>query len=624
MNDRDDSEIADQAGRVASAIRLRRERIRDGVRGAAAMLALAAAVVGGWMGYGWWRAGEIELRTEGAPLVVQVLGVNSDVPLGEPIDLVDRAVLTLPDGEYRLRVNGKGRVGRTYRFAVNRLERQSHAISLDEGRLLGGEPAPPSPMEKTSRQVAIPFATVTAVLELEPGKADFIQWSDGSLVRRDGSSGKVLWDAFHPAKAFERKRDPGQWFPGKSPDENTGDVLETTADFDGDGTKDMLWYFWDKSLFLALSGKDGSLLWHHVAELGGSKAGGPGAVKPDTRESEIGGIPAMMDVDHDGAADIIATVRFGESAEEAKRRIAETGDDPSKTETRFFRRVVMAISGRSGTRLWSYAIDREFTVPLEKIREAKPPAELVQAGRTRLIAVLEDEKWLGLDPATGRVKAGPIDLGFAPIRQVPHADLDGDGEPEVLTLGSDSAGVLQNTLFAYSIKTGRELWAKEIGSAYHVGTVDAFEKRFKRRPIFPACLLIADLDGDGRPEIVVADTAAMPPLAGSRGVRLLDGATGNLRWRRPMRMETTAEDGMAHIVAAPDLDGDGMRDVITVSRYDGRNPLTIWPQEPDEPERSFRGCIFRKGRPATLVVVCGFAGRSIHADRGTRVVGARA
>ena len=89
----------------------------------------------------------------------------------------------------------------------------------------------------------------------------------------------------------------------------------------------------------------------------------------------------------------------------------------------------------------------------------------------------------------------------------------------MLVLGSDSAGVQQNTLFAYSTKTGRELWAQDIGSAYQVGDVDTFEKRFKRRPVFPDCMLIADLDGDGRPEIVAADTSPMPPLAGSRGVR---------------------------------------------------------------------------------------------------------
>ena len=125
--------------------------------------------------------------------------------------------------------------------------------------------------------------------------------------------------------------------------------MKTAADFDGDGTKDMLFYFREKSLFLALSGRDGALLWHHVAELDGSGADGAGAMKSNSRDREIAGEPAMRDVDQDGALDIVATVLFGESAEEAKRRLAGTGNDSNETEPKFFRRAVMAISGRTGT-----------------------------------------------------------------------------------------------------------------------------------------------------------------------------------------------------------------------------------------------------------------------------------
>ncbi len=225
--------------------------------------------------------------------MAQVLDESSDSPIGEAFDLADRAVLTLPEGEYRLRVNGKGRVGRTYRFAVNRGERQSHAISLDEGQLLGGEPEPPRPMEKTERFVPIPFAPVTAAAALEGAKVDFIQWSDGSLVRRDGARGKVIWDAFHPASAFGRERDPAQWFPSKTPDEQSPvDLMETAPDVNGDGTNDLVWYFREKAMFFALSGKDGALLWHHaelekprgVVRVGrGSGSAGARAISPASR-----------------------------------------------------------------------------------------------------------------------------------------------------------------------------------------------------------------------------------------------------------------------------------------------------------------------------------------------------
>ena len=40
-----------------------------------------------------------------------------------------------------------------------------------------------------------------------------------------------------------------------------------------------------------------------------------------------------------------------------------------------------------------------------------------------------------LDPATGRPLGEPLEIGFVPIRDVQYADLDGDGEPEMLALG---------------------------------------------------------------------------------------------------------------------------------------------------------------------------------------------
>ena len=60
-----------------------------------------------------------------------------DEPIGEPVEVFKKSTLALPDGDYRLRVNGEGRLGRTYRFAVNRGETIAHKLSLDEGRLLG-------------------------------------------------------------------------------------------------------------------------------------------------------------------------------------------------------------------------------------------------------------------------------------------------------------------------------------------------------------------------------------------------------------------------------------------------------------------------------------------------------
>ena len=109
--------------------------------------------------------------------------------------------------------------------------------------------------------------------------------------------------------------------------------------------------------------------------------------------------------------------------------------------------------------------------------------------------------------------------------------------------------------------------------------------------------MTADLDHDGRAEIVVADAGPMPPLSGYRGVELLEGLTGKPRWRRPMRPDTDASD-LIEAIVAPDLDGDGSRDLVTVSLIGGKNPPRIARAAAEEPAHAYVDAISGKdGRP---------------------------
>ena len=157
--------------RAAQSAPARRAVIRVAATAVAGTLAVVAAAIGAWWFYSGWRIGRIELFTDDGPIVAQVLGELSDEPIGEPFDLNTRAMLSLPAGEYRLRVTGLGRLSRTFRFAVNRGETIAHTISIDEGRLFGGERRPTKISGESRKVEAIPFATTVAALEICPARA---------------------------------------------------------------------------------------------------------------------------------------------------------------------------------------------------------------------------------------------------------------------------------------------------------------------------------------------------------------------------------------------------------------------------------------------------------------------
>ena len=566
------------ATRIAPATQITLPTVRGYLAVAVATLLLISGSVVAWCVYDGWRQGRIELTTDGEPVVGQVLAESSDDPIGEPFDLVSRAVLSLPAGEYRLRVTGKGRLSRTYRFAVNRGETQTHTISIDEGRLLGGEYNPDAREMNMPRQAPIPFPPVIAALELTPGKSDLIEWSQDSLARRDGASAGSSGTCFTGPCASTTDATPP-----------TGCGLTTCRARSSSprqistATAHATWYcfFPMAQAFLALSGADGSMLWNYVAELdgpGGARPQGifwPGKDRSTSRWTYITGTPVVTDVDNDGTADLIATVVFSETPQETGRRTEATPGLGAPE----YRNVPPAYDHGSLRRIGPLALELSARKNLHQhtsgVLEASPA--LVQHHHETLVAVTEGPHWLGLDPAKGRLKAGPFDLGFAPLGPVEHADLDGDGEPEILAMRPGPLGG-QLKLHAFSINKGREIWAETIVIAYDAALLGGPES---------SCPLAVDLDSDGRAEVVAAGTGAMPPLPGYRGVRLLDGLTGKARWTRPMRPDTKAPDGVVDVIAAPDLDGDGTREVIAVSLFKGKNPAPAPRTGPEEPERVY-------------------------------------
>ncbi len=369
----------------------------------ATMLLLAAALLA-WRFYDAWRFGRIELTTVDAPVVVQVLAESSDTPIGEPFDLVTLAVVSLPAGDYRLHVSGKGRLSRTYRFGVTLGETQTHEISLDEGRLLGGERSIGFGTDERPRDTPIPFAPFIMALELTRGKSDLIESSGDSVRRRDSATGSVLWDTSRPARPFAPDHDPTTPMQNYSSEDEPVRLVERAADLNNDGTGDLLWFFPGNSAFLAQSGEDGSMLWSVAAgldEKGGLLTNGPESNDIEVIPGKMIDAPALADVDRDGAPDLIATIIFSEPDEEsARQRRAKSRGVLAAPEESFHHRMVIAVSGRSGRPIWSYPLEQAFAaIPRESW---KRPAALIEGRQRALVGILDGEQWLGLDPTTGR------------------------------------------------------------------------------------------------------------------------------------------------------------------------------------------------------------------------------
>lgn len=551
--------------RLARSIRKHQKAVKVAVTAVAASLIVVAGLYGGWRWYSDWRLGRALLSTDGPPLTAEVLPAEGENPLVEPFTIGTRTALALPAGDYRLRLNAPGRRGRTYRLGLNRGEMLTRTVSLDEGLLYGPE--------------AFPFVSNTEAVCFAPGtKADLVEWTGQTLVRREGATGKPVWDLARPAKAWPQDRDPLAWMRrlfNRGNEQQPGRIVVPAPDLNGDGVGDLVLAFSGTPSLLALSGQDGAFLWAtNVTD------DGPRPPDATPRMGWFVGPPIATDVDGDGTPDLVGTVVLA-SEHRAENGVLTGGKG---------RRMVTAASGKDGRGLWIQPIDlepRELTLGDDRSRAAliRGPGgpwigalgPLPGAGSA---AETGCATWRVFALATGTPLREPIDLGFTPVRPFQLADLDGDGSDELLGLGpgTSAVGVNQDqALSAIAAASGRTLWTVRIRGGY----------QHSAGPVRPEWPLVADLDGDGRAEVAVPDWGRFPSKGAYRGVALLDGSSGKVRWSQALRPWTADATDLQHLSAGPDLDGDGVRDLVAVSRFRGRRPFATFSGQRLDPSRLY-------------------------------------
>ncbi len=522
--------------------RQRRSVVLAGAAAAASILLVIAAMAG-WRWYVESRQGQVRLNTsDPVRLTAEMLTVPR-VPLqprgNEDVlprfTLPTEQPLALPGGSYRLRVSGPGQVSETFPLLVEKGTRQAWDISL-RGRQLW-EP--------------ITGARGVDVVNLA-GHPDIIAVREKTVHRFDGVTGKEIWQRSLDAKdlfADRKKAAPVNWrrlaafeWVGFGYFERPLQpwLVQPAPDLDGDGTGDVIWAGRTSPWLLAMSGKDGAVKWwfqspHHKIE----DHPAPGVVCT----------PVIEDVDGDGVPDILVTFGMG-----------WVKDPPEWVE---------AISGKTGQSLWRHVIPPPQAGPghqnprrvgdrpegSEGPFQTQYASQVIRRDGRKVLLVVGGRRVVGVDVQTGQAAWKPRQLAFNPVAMPVFADLIGQGKTSLLFI--DAIGAPQGSDFSLQAVSleGEVLWRHKVEQT----------SSGRQHPWPPFNWpVVEDLDGDGKPEVLVPHHK---PWSGSGwvGVEVLDGATGQSRWaRRLARAHRGAVEssGVAHLLAGPDLDGDGCRDVI--------------------------------------------------------------
>jgi serine/threonine protein kinase len=594
-----------------------------------------------WQRYDDWRKGRLFLASDGTAATAELFH-DDGTSAGPPFSLPTEEPLSLPAGEYQLRLRGRGFLEESYRVRVDRAVERAYDVSLADQRLWKPMPVP----------------RCYELAELN-GRRDVFVLSETGVSRRHGGTGQVLWEA-DLREAADPKLAGFKWdWDTKATPTGRGDsdrrpaLLKPCTDLNGDGAPDLIWVSRRQAAVLALSGVDGKVLWCYQAA--------PPQFGKDSRFNQelastgaIIGLPIRCTASSGPALVITGIHQKGAN-----------GVTP---------RWVAALSGRDGKLLWRYDLPGDWfrappgqSVPVscqwpnligvasgvssasmtgpDMLYEkdfgsafsglpAPYPAQLVRLRDRSLIAVSAGVRLLLLDPLTGRPLGEPLALGFWPERAPQFVDLDGDGRDDVVLLGPPDIkaptepavkfvpdGPVQFvpdgpqapplpdflsdqnrnqpsrddrlSLSAFALDSGRELWRHEIHAYWGWNwNQEPFE--------WP---IVCDLSGEGKPDVVVP-TGDFSGSSKWAGVELRDGRTGEVRWQRLIERSTRFGQlqQVNRIVVGPDLDGDGCRDLF-LAVLDG-SEIT-----PDKEYSSFHFLNFDKDYNKPVLRIDALSGR---------------
>ncbi len=221
---------------------------------------------------------------------------------------------------------------------------------------------------------------------------------------------------------------------------------------------------------------------------------------------------------------------------------------------------VEAVSGKTGSNVWQRTLNsRWFQAPQWTSQVSAFAPQLAMVNGEPVLVVVASLRLLVLSLRTGE-SLWETELPHVTLQTPRIADLDGDGQDDVLLLAE--LGQRRTLLAAFSLAARRQLWQQLLTAPFEPTTEEPEQLDWP---------VVADLDHDGNPEILVPALYASHPLVESHpptpwaGLDVLNGQDGSRRFRRVLERSTRLLAPVNRFIVGPDLDGDGVDEILAAS-----------------------------------------------------------
>ncbi len=461
----------------------------------------------------------------------------------------------IPPGRYHVRLSRAGQLSETAQFEA--------AVGGDYSAVAALTP-------RNLWEMPVSGGETAEVARLD-GRDDVFLANRDQLRRMHGGTGQPIWQISLAAKdqplvekTLRGENHPWQFFSPKDtvgPAQTGPGLVRPLVDLDGDGTPDLIWASRRRASLVAVSGRSGKVLWCHEC-----RSTLRDSLKADDILYHHYGLPSPTIIGQPLLAEVSGkTIIASLCAIPWESFRTKSGKDIT-TERNL---MIEGINAKSGELLW-----RRSLAWTDVVYDATSYAAAMGKRNGQTIGAMAfGSRLFGFDMLTG--KAAWPDRVLDAKSPLWFADLRGDGDLEVLLLretrsesetaaksgSSPQTAHAELRLTALSPYSATPLWERSLKDVRNTVNPVIYGLATMTPADWP---LLVDLDGKGKPQVVV-------PLvdcdANACGVEVLDGATGETRWKKRLsgaaRNQQPAQSD--RIILGPDLDGDGCREIFAAS-----------------------------------------------------------